>query len=96
MSLQNGRFAKSEIHVAKRRLHVQTRLKRCMFFSSLGKRFKTVCLLPLVRKLARISLFLLLFGTSTMNIHKIVTNANDNLTQDKRQNYNLLCQHATD
>ena len=35
LPLQNERFAKSEIHVAKRRLHVQTRLKRRIFFSSL-------------------------------------------------------------
>ena len=40
--LQNGRFAKCEIHIAKRRLHVQTRLKRCIFFSSFGKKFKTI------------------------------------------------------
>ena len=32
LPLQNGKFAKSEIHLAKRRLHVQTRLKRCIFF----------------------------------------------------------------
>ena len=36
LPLQNGRFAKFEIHVAKTGLHVQTRLKRCTYFSSLG------------------------------------------------------------
>ena len=43
LSLQSGRFAKYEIHVAKRRLHVQTRLKRRIFFSFLGKNFKAIC-----------------------------------------------------
>ena len=45
-------------------------LKRCIFFNSLGKKFKTICLLSLVRKLARVSLPLLRFGTSTTNILK--------------------------
>ena len=41
---------------------------------------------------------LLLFwsGTSTTNIHKIAKKANDNLTQDKHQNNNLLRRHAID
>ena len=94
MSLQNGRFAKTEIHVAK--LHVQTRLKRCIFFSSLGKNFKEICSLPLVRKFVRVSLPLLWFGTSTTNIHKIAKSINDNLTQDKHQNNNLIRRHAID
>lgn len=70
--MQNGRFAKSKIRIAKRRLHVQTILKTCIFSSSLGKRFKAICLLPLVRKLVRIPLPLLWFGISTTNIHKLV------------------------
>ena len=41
-----------------------TRLKRCILFSSLGKKFKAVCSLPLVRKLVRVLLPLLWFGTS--------------------------------
>ena len=82
LPLQNGRFAKSEIHVAKRRLHVQTRLKRCIFFSSLVQRFKATCLLSLVRKLVRVPLPLLWFGTSITNIHKIAKSVNDNLKQD--------------
>ena len=96
LPLQNGRFAKSEIHVAKRRLHVQTRLKRCIFFSSLRKKFKAIYLHLLVRKLVRVPLPLLWFGTSTTNIHKIAKSANDNLTQDKHQNNNLLRRHAID
>ena len=96
LPLQNGKFAKSEIHVAKRRLHVQTRLKRCIFFSSLRKKFKAICSLSLVRKLVRVPLPLLWFETSTMNIHKIAKSANDNLTQDKHQNNNLLRRHAID
>ena len=64
MSLQNGRFAKSEIHVAKRRLHVQTRFNRYILFSSLGKKFEAICSLPLVRKLVRVPLPLLWFGWS--------------------------------
>ena len=71
-------------------LHVQTRLKRCIFLSSLGKKFKAVCSLLLVRKLVRVPLPLLWFGTRTTNIHKISKSANDNLTQDKHQNNNAI------
>ena len=72
-------------------------LKRCIFFNSLGKMFKTICLLSsVVRKLARVSLPLLWFGTSTTNIIKIAKSANENLTQYKHQNNNLLRQHAID
>ena len=83
-------------HVAKRILHVQIRLNSCIFFSSLGKKFKAIRSLQLVRKLVRVTLFLLWFGTSTTNIHKIVKSANDSLTQDKHQNYNLFRRHAID
>ena len=82
MPLQNKRFAKSEIHVAKRRIHVQARLKRCIFFSSLGKTFKAVRSLSLVRKLARAPLPLLWFWTSTANIHKIDKSVSNNFMQD--------------
>ena len=93
LSLQNERFAESEIHVAKTVLHVQTKLKRCIFFSSLEKKFKALCSLPLVRKLVQVPLPLLQFGTSTTNIHEIVKSANENSTQDKHQNYNLFRRH---
>ena len=96
LPLQNGRFEKSEIHVAKRRVHVQTRLKRCIFFSSLGKKFKAICSLLLVRKLVQVPLSLLWFGTSTSNIHKTVKSTSNNLMQDKHQNNNLLRRHAID
>ena len=59
--LQNGRFGKSKIHVTKRSLHVQTWLKRCIFFSSLGKTFKAICLPPFVRKHVGVPLPLLWF-----------------------------------
>ena len=87
---------KMEGLLSKRRLHVQTRLERCIFFSSLGKKFKAICLRMLVRKLVQVPLVLLWFGTSTTNVYKIVKSANDNLTQDKHQNNNLLRRHAID
>ena len=96
LPLQNGRFAKCKIYVAKRRLHAQTSLKRCIFFSPFGKKFKAIYLLPLVKKLVQVPLSLLWFGTSTTNIHKIAKSANDNLTQDKHQYYNSFRQHAID
>ena len=71
-------------------------LKDAYFFSSLRKKFKGICSLPLVRKLVRVPLPLPCFGTSTTNIHKIVKSANDNLMQDKHQSYNLLRRHAID
>ena len=90
LSLQNESFAESEINVAKIVLHVQTRLKRCIFFSSLEKKFKALCLLPLVRKLVQVPLPLLQFGTSTTNIHEIVKSANENSTQDNIKIINYL------
>ena len=54
------------------------------------KKFKAICSLPLVRKLVRVPLPLLRFGTSTTHIQKVVNSANDNLTHDKHQNNNLL------
>ena len=70
--LQNGRFEKSEIYVAKRGLHMQTRLKRCIFFGSLGKKFKAICSPPLVRKLVRVPLPLLWFEISTTIFTKLL------------------------
>ena len=96
LPLQNVRFAKFEIHVVKRRLHVQSRLKRCIFFSFFGKRFEAICLVSLIRKLVRVPLPLLWFGTSITNIHNIFKSANYNLTQDKHQNYNLFRLHCID
>ena len=34
---------------------MQTRLKRCIFFSSLGKKFKAICSLSLARKLVAVA-----------------------------------------
>ena len=68
-----------------------------MHFSvPLEKKFKAFFSFPLVRKLVRVPLSLLWFGTSTTNILKIAKSTNDNLTQDKHQNNNLLRRHATD
>ena len=75
---------------------MQARLKRSIFFISLGKKMKAICLLLLVGKLVRVPLPLLWFGTGPTNIHKTVKSANDNLMQDKHQNYNLLRRHAID
>ena len=75
---------------------MQARLKRSIFFIPLGKKMKAICLLLLVGKLVRVPLPLLWFGTGPTNIHKIVKSANDNLMQDKHQNYNLLRRHAID
>ena len=63
------------------------------FSVPLEKKFKTICSIPLVKKLVRVPLPLLWFGASTTNIHKITKSANDSLTQDKHQNINLLRRH---
>ena len=60
------------------------------------KTFNAIRSLPLIRKLVWVPLPLLWFGTSIMNIHKIVKSTNDNLMQGKRQNYNVLKRHVTD
>ena len=51
-------------------------------------------MLLLIRKLVRVPLRLLWFGTSTTNIHEIVKSGNENLTQDKHHKCNLLRRHA--
>ena len=71
-------------------------LKDAYFSVLLEKKFKAFFSFLLVRKLVRVPLPLLWFGTSTTNIHKIAKSTNDNLTQDKHQNNNLLRRHATD
>ena len=75
---------------------MQSRLKRCIFFSFFGKRFEAICSVPLVRKLVRVPLPLLWFGTSITNIGNIFKSANDNLTQYKNQNHNLFRRHDID
>ena len=65
-------------------------------FQFLWKKVQDNFSLPLVRKLVRVPWPLLWFGISSTNIHKIVKSVNDNLTQDKHQNDNLLRPHATD
>ena len=55
---------------------MQARLKRRIFFSSLEKKFKANCLLPMVRKLVRVPLPL-------PYIQKIVKNANGDLRRIK-------------
>ena len=55
-----------------------------------------MCKLGLKDAYFSVPLPLLWLGTSTMNLHKIVKSANDNLTHDKHQNYNLLRRHAID
>ena len=47
---------------------MQTRLTRCIFFISLGKKFKAICSLPLVRKIVRVPLPLLWFGRPAARI----------------------------
>ena len=71
-------------------------LKDAYFSVPLEKKLKAICSLSLVRKLVRVPLPLLWFGTITTNIHKIVKSANHNLTQDKHQNYNLIRRHTID
>ena len=70
--------------------------KDYMWKLDLKDTFLAICSLPLVRKLVRVPFPFLCFGTITANIHKIVKGANDNLTQDKHQNYNLLRRHVID
>ena len=64
----NERFAKTEILVAKRRLLLRPRFKRCIFFGSLGKKLKSICSFRFVRKLVRVPLTLVWFGTNTTKL----------------------------
>ena len=77
-TLQNGRFASSKIHVAKRRLHVQIGSERCIFFSTFASLFEETSSISLVGKTVRVSVPLFWLRPSPENIYKIIKSSYGN------------------
>ena len=71
-ALQDGRFALSEVCVAERGLHVQSRPEGGILQCSSTQRFTKISMVSLVRKLLPVPVPMLWFGTSSQNIHKII------------------------
>ena len=71
-------------------------LKDAYFLVPLEKNLRQFVRFRWSGKLYEFLLPLLWFGTSTTNIHKIAKSVNDNLTQDKHQENNLLRRQAID
>ena len=87
-TLQDGRFALSDVCVAKRGLHVENRPEGCILHCSSTQRFTKISAVSLGRELVRVPAPMLWFGTSFQNIHKItkVSNLSSETSYDKGHN----------
>ena len=83
-TLQDGRFLK--VCVAKKGLHVQNRPEGCILQRSSTQRLMKLSTVSLGRKLVRVSVPILWFGTSSDNIHKTINLSSE--TSDDND-YNL-------
>ena len=71
-TLQDGRFPLSEVCVAEKGLHVQSRPKGCILQRSCTQRFTKISAVSLVRKLVRVPVTKLWFEATSQNIDKII------------------------
>ena len=85
--LQDGRFAK--VCVAKKGLHVQNRPERCTLQRFSTQRFMKLSTVSLGRKLVRVPVPMLWFGTSSHNIHKIIKGSNLSSETSDDNSHNL-------
>ena len=92
-SLQNGRIAASEIFVTRGRSYVQAGSKGCILLCSFTEKLQEIRLVPLVRKLIRISVSMFWLGSCPTNFHKIIENPNF-IASHKYKNDYLLGLHA--
>ena len=86
-TLQDGRFVK--VCVAKKGLHVQDRPEGCILQCSSTQRLMKLSTVSLGRKLVRVSVPILWFGTSSDNIHKIIKGFNLSSETSDDNDYNL-------
>ena len=86
-TLQDGRFVK--VCVAKKGLHVQNRPEGCILQRSSTQRLMKLSTVSLGRKLVRVSVPILWFGTSSDNIHKIIKGSNLSSETSDDNDYNL-------
>ena len=86
-TLQDGRFVK--VCVAKKGLHVQNRPEGCILQRSSTQRLMKLSTVSLGRKLVRVSVPILWFGTSSDNIHKVIKGSNLSSETSDDNDYNL-------
>ena len=86
-TLQDGRFA--NVCVAEKGLHVQNRPEGCILQRSSTQRLTKLSTVSLGRKLVRVSVPMLWFGTSFHNIHKIIKGSNLSFETSDDNGHNL-------
>ena len=86
---QDGRFALSEVCVAEKQLHVQSRPEGCTLQRSSAQRFTKISTVSWVRKLERVPVTMLWFGVSSQNIHKIIKGCNLSFETSDGKGHNL-------
>ena len=88
-TLQDGRFALPEKCAAKRGLHMQNRPEGCILQCSSTQIFTKINPVSSSRKLVRVPLPMLWFGTSSQNIHKIIKGSNLSFETSDDKGHNL-------
>ena len=88
-TLQDGRLALSEVCVAKRGLHVENRPEGYILSRSSTQRFTKFSTVSLARKLVRVPVPMLWFGTSSQNIHEIIKGSNLSFETSDYKGHNL-------
>ena len=88
-TLQDGRFALSEKCAAKRGLHMQNRPEGCILQCSSTQIFMKINTVSSGRKLVRVPVPMLWFGTTSQNIHKIIKGSNLSFETSDDKGHNL-------
>ena len=93
-AFQNGRFGLPPQITARRRLQVQARYERCLFFSSTASVIKELCSIFMVRESLWVPLLMFQLGTSSQNLHKIAKNTSVCPEKDKYLDSNIFGRYA--
>ena len=75
-TLQDGRFALSEVRFPKTGLHVQNKPEGCILQRSSTQKSTKTSTVSLGRKLVRVPVLMLGSGSSSQNIHKVIKGLN--------------------
>ena len=88
-TLQDGRFALSEVCVTKSGLHVQNRPEGCILQRFSTQKFTQISTASLGRELVQVPVPMLWFGTSSQSIHKIIKDFNLTFETSDNKGHNL-------
>ena len=88
-TFQDGRAPFVERFVERKRLHGETRSKRCLFFSSIRKQVKKVCKISVERRGLSIPMPLLRSGTCSQAVYKVDENSNCHSAKDQHKSDSL-------